>query len=137
MPAKTGPSSCSAVLPILPSPSARSVPRCRWLSPIWLRTWVIRTFATWRLLGRRRDRLGRLLHNGMLVRQNLADCQAARPRHVLGAAEVLQPVHGRLCHVDRVRGAEALREDVADAGDLQDSADAATGDHAGSFARWA
>ena len=40
-----GLSLCSAVLPILPSPSARSVPRCRWLWPIWLRTWVILTFG--------------------------------------------------------------------------------------------
>src|SRR6266511_1140262 len=51
MPARTGPSSCSTVLPIFPSPSARSVPRCRSLCPIWLRTCVTRTLLM--LQGRR------------------------------------------------------------------------------------
>src|SRR5207245_8711074 len=46
MPASTGLSSCSTVRPILPRPSARSVPRCGRLWPIWLRTCVIRTLAT-------------------------------------------------------------------------------------------
>src|SRR5262249_54168299 len=39
MPSRTGPVSCSTERPILPSPSARSVPRWRSLWPIWLRTW--------------------------------------------------------------------------------------------------
>src|SRR4051812_32818528 len=46
MPSSTELGSCSRVLPILPRPSARSVPRWRSLWPIWLRTWVIFTFAT-------------------------------------------------------------------------------------------
>src|SRR5712691_8013567 len=87
----------------------------------------LRTFATRRVLRQ----------NGMFIGKDLADRQPARPGHVLGAAEVLQPVHRRLRHVDRVRRAEALREDVANAGELQHSADAAAGDHAGSFARGA
>src|SRR5439155_2008358 len=41
----------------------------------------------------------------------------------------------RLRHVDRVRGAETLREDVADACELEDGADAAAGDDAGALAR--
>src|SRR5712692_8779350 len=81
-------------------------------------------------------RLRRLLRQyGMLVRQDLADRQAARLRHVLGAPEALQPVHGRLRHVDRVRRAETLREDVADSGELEHRAHSAAGDHAGPFAR--
>src|SRR5215211_3633137 len=105
MPARTGPSSCSTVFPILPRPSARRVPRCAGVSPIWLRTCVIRTFAIlgllWRLLRR-------------LVRKNLRDRETAHLRDLVGAAKPLQPVDRRLRHVDRVRRAEALREDVPD-----------------------
>src|SRR3954451_4521657 len=50
MPSSTGPCCCSTERPILPRPSARSVPRWRSLCPIWLRTWVIRTFATLRVV---------------------------------------------------------------------------------------
>src|SRR6266702_3738307 len=78
-----------------------------------------------RLLGRLRSRL---LRRRMLIRQNLADRQAARLRDVLGTPEVLQPVHGRLRHVDRIRRPEALGEDVADPGQLQDGSDPAAGD---------
>src|SRR6185437_12145073 len=45
IPSSTGPGCCSTERPILPRPSARSVPRWRSLWPIWLRTWVIFTFA--------------------------------------------------------------------------------------------
>src|SRR5919197_3164080 len=124
MPARTGSSSCSTVRPILPSPSARSVPRCFSDWPIWLRTCVIRTFA---ILFRFRRFL-------FLVRQHLADRQAAHLRHLVGAAETLEAVDGRLRHVDRVRRAEALREDVADPSQLEHGADAAARDHAGSLA---
>src|SRR5919197_1470216 len=127
MPARTGSSSCSTVRPILPSPSARSVPRCFSDWPIWLRTCVIRTFA---ILFRFRRFL-------FLVRQHLADRQAAHLRHLVGAAETLEAVDGRLRHVDRVRRAEALREDVADPSQLEHGADAAARDHAGSLARLA
>src|SRR5712691_10243840 len=46
MPSSTGVCSCSRLRPILPRPSARSVPRWRSLWPIWLLTCVIFTFAT-------------------------------------------------------------------------------------------
>src|SRR5437660_1430414 len=46
MPASTGDSVCSRLRPIVPRPRARSVPRCRSLWPILLRTWVIFTLAT-------------------------------------------------------------------------------------------
>src|SRR5919199_2800047 len=100
MPASTGVSSCSTVRPILPRPSARSVPLCFWLWPMPERTWVILSFATLLLLLR-----GRLLRAD---RQDLLDREAARPGHVLGTAQRLQALDGRLRHVDRVRRAEAL-----------------------------
>src|SRR5712671_111950 len=50
MPASTGDSVCSTLRPILPRPSARSVPRWRSLWPILLRICVILTLATLRIL---------------------------------------------------------------------------------------
>ena len=49
--------------------------------------------------------------------------------------EPAQAVHRRARHVDRRRRAEALREHVADPGQLEDGANAAAGDDAGSLAR--
>src|SRR5256885_5112998 len=73
IPATTGPSSCSLERPILPSPSARSVPRCRWELPIWERTCVILSLVNGCLLGgggllgrRRLLRHRRLLGHGCL-----------------------------------------------------------------------
>src|SRR5207247_4291515 len=106
MPATTGPSSCSTVWPILRRPSARSVPRCFCVSPMALRTCVIRTFAI-------------ALRLRALVRKYLVDRQAAGAGDFVGPAEPLQPVDGRLGHVDRVGRPEALREDVADPGELE------------------
>src|SRR6185436_1515750 len=59
----------------------------------------------------------------------------ARPRDVLGPAQPLEAVDRRPCHVDRVRRAEALREDVADPGQLEHRPDPAACDHTGSLAR--
>src|SRR2546428_6348846 len=70
-----------------------------------------------------------------LVRQDLVDRQPAHLRDLVGAAEALEAVDRRLGHVDRVRRAEALRQDVADAGQLEHGADAAARNHAGPFAR--
>src|SRR3954462_4536062 len=122
MPAKTGPSSCSAVLPILPRPRARSVPRCFSDWPIWLRTWVTLTFAIFFPLR-------------SPVREHFLDGQAAHFRDLVGTAEPLQPVDGCLGHVDRVRRAETLRKDVADSGQLEHRSHSAAGAPAGSFAR--
>src|SRR5256885_8824999 len=102
MPARTGESSISFVLPIRPRPSARSVPRWRCDWPIWLRTCVSFSFAIF-------DHL-----LGLLVRENVADGLAARLRDVLGTPELAQRLLGRLQHVDRVRRAQRLREHVAD-----------------------
>src|SRR5919198_5202991 len=127
MPASTGLSSCSAERPILPRPSARSVPRCCSLWPIWLRICVTRTFATLWLLRLRRLRL--FVFGGRLVRQDLGDGLATDLRDVLRASEIPQAVNRRLRHVDRIRRAEALRENVADPGELEHRPDAAAGDH--------
>src|SRR5262249_787901 len=47
MPASAGDSSCSALRPMRPSPSARRVPRWRPDCPIWDRTCVMRSFDTY------------------------------------------------------------------------------------------
>src|ERR687887_237211 len=109
MPASTGLSSCSAERPILPRPSARSVPRCCSLWPIWLRICVTRTFATLWLLRLRRLRL--FVFGGRLVRQDLGDGLATDLRDVLRASEIPQAVNRRLRHVDRIRRPEALVRD--------------------------
>src|SRR6476661_9691003 len=104
MPESTGLSVCSAVLPIRPRPSARNVPRWRWVWPIALRTCVSFTFATWcHLLGHalglnggrnvRLDDLGLALDHGS-VRQHVANRLAAGLRDVLGPAQLAQ---SRLC----------------------------------------
>src|SRR3954465_3524132 len=121
-----------------PSPSARSVPRWRKLCPISLRTCVIFTLGTRRSLLRSRSRsggslgsLGSLLRGRPLPREHVVDREPARLRDVLRAAQLLERVDRGTGHVDRVRGAEALREDVADARELEDRAAAAAGDDAG------
>src|SRR5207253_5867365 len=88
MPARTGLSSISLVLPIRPRPSARSVPRWRSDWPIWLRTCVSFSFGNGgHLLGSARVVGGRLLLDGRnLVRQHLADLLAAGLRDVLRTA---------------------------------------------------
>src|SRR5437763_13619877 len=101
MPARTGLSSISFDFPIRPRPSARSVPRWRLVWPISLRTCVSFSFATFCHLP--------------LVRQHFADLLAARLRDFLGAAQLAERLLRGLQHVDRVRRAERLREDVADA----------------------
>src|SRR3954462_11592927 len=104
MPARTGLSAMSLVLPIRPRPGARSVPRWRADWPIWLRTCVSFSFGNGGHL------LGRALHlvvDGRdLVRQDLADLLAARPGDVLGTAQLAKRLLGGLEHVDRVRRAE-------------------------------
>src|SRR3954447_2946786 len=130
MPARTGLSSISLVLPIRPRPSARSVPRWRSDWPIWLRTCVSFSFGNGgHLLGGRALRV--LVDGRRLVRQHLADLLAARPGAVLGTAQLAKRLLGRLEHVDRVGRAERLREHVADAAELEHRAHATAGDHAG------
>src|SRR4029078_10847056 len=103
MPASTGESSISLVLPIRPRPSARSVPRWRSDWPIWLRTCVSFNFG-----------IGAHLLGGALVRKHLADRLAARLRDFLRAAQLAERLLCRLQHVDRIGGAERLREHVTD-----------------------
>src|SRR6266852_5184666 len=78
--------------------------------------------------------LGRQLLD-LRQRQHLADLLAPDPRDVLRTPQRAQRDNGGLRHVDRVRRAEALREHVADTAELEHRADAAAGDHAGTFGR--
>src|SRR5690348_8913383 len=115
MPFRTGDSSMTFDLPILPRPSARSVPRwrCDWL--ISLRTCVTLSFGN----------CLRLLHGRRFVRQHLADLLAARLGDFLRAAQLAERLLRSLQHVDRVRRAERLREDVVDPAELEHRAHAA------------
>ena len=66
----------------------------------------------------------------------MREARLRRHRRVRGKLQgTAERLLGGLQHVDRVRRAERLREDVADAAELEHRAHAATGDHAGSFAR--
>src|SRR3954470_4223724 len=98
MPARTGLSSISFVLPIRPRPSARSVPRWRSDWPIWLRTCVSFTFATRRHLPSRLGFLDRLRRP--LVREHFVDLLAARLGDFLRAAQLAECLFGCLQHVD-------------------------------------
>src|SRR3954462_4013896 len=99
MPARTGLSSISLVLPIRPRPSARSVPRWRSDWPIWLRTCVSFSFGNGGHLPRTARFSSALFGTALvdsallvggrrLVGQHLADLLAARLRHVLGAVQL-------------------------------------------------
>ena len=56
--------------------------------------------------------------------------KAAAGRNLIGALQRLQTVDRGASHVDRVRRAERLAQDVVDAGFLEDDAGCATGDDA-------
>src|SRR5829696_5530948 len=147
IPATSGLSGRSTERPILPRPSARSVPRWRSLWPILLRTCVMRSvlFAIGGLLrGGDRDRflgrrglLRRCLLLGLLLRdrKHVGDRLPARLGDLLGAPEALESLDGCLEHVHRVGRSKALGEDVSHTAELEDGADAAAGDDAGSLAR--
>ena len=143
----TGSSSCSRVLPIRPSPSARSVPRWRGDWPIALPVWVSLSFGIARSLAsgsaarpprparlqprpRPRPRLldrPRRLGSGSTSRIDLPRARATSSGRRRSRSAGL----GGLQHVDRVRRAERLREHVADAAELEHGAHAAAGDDAG------
>jgi hypothetical protein len=65
--------------------------------------------------------------------EHRVDRDAAQLRDLLGLAQVLQRRDRRLDEVDRVLRAEALREDVVDAGELEHRAHATAGDDAGAL----
>ena len=62
--------------------------------------------------------------------EHLVDRQAAQPRDLLGRAQPAQTLDRGLDEVDRVLRAEALGQDVVNAGELEHRAHAAAGDHA-------
>src|SRR6266496_3351330 len=64
-------------------------------------------------------------------RGDVLERQAAAGRDLFGTLQALQGRHGRVHDVDRVVGAERLRQHVVDARALQHRAHRATGDDAG------
>ena len=146
MPCSCGESLCSALRPILPRPSARRVPRWRWDWP--MRAADLRDLqsahagassgSATAASARRAAACSALLRARCASKPaDLGDRLSAERRDVLRTDEALEAVDGRPGHVDRRRRAEALREHVADAGELEHRACAAAGDHAGSLARGA
>src|SRR3712207_9019068 len=90
------------------------------------RTWVTLSCAISDSLTRARPE-----HGG---RGDVLERQTTAGRDLLGADEVLQRLHRGVHDVDRVRGAEALREHVVDAGALEHGAHRTTGDDTGTRA---
>src|SRR5215203_498743 len=128
-------------------PATSGLSRRSTLWPILLRTCVMRSvlFAIGgllrggdrdRLLGRR-GLLRRCLPLGLLLRdrKHVGDRLPARLGDLLGAPEALESLDGCLEHVHRVGRSKALGEDVSHTAELEDGADAAAGDDAGSLAR--
>src|SRR5688572_5454197 len=126
IPRISGRSSCTTESWIRFRPSERSVSRWFFLRPMPDLTWVTLICAISDPLTRTRTE-----HGG---RGDVLERQTAAGRDLLGADEVLQRLHRGVHDVDRVRGAEALREHVVDAGALEHGADRATGDDAGTRA---
>src|SRR4051812_24225099 len=108
------------------SPSERSVSRWFFLRPIDDLIWVTLSCAISDSLARTRAE-----HGGG---GDVLEGQTTAGRDLLGADEVLQRLHRRVHDVDRVRGTEALREHVVDAGALEHGTHRATGDDTGTGA---
>src|SRR3954468_16899965 len=81
--------------------------------------------------GRRRLTAGR---GARAIRQRTR-IDAALAGDLVHRRQMSEAVHRRAHHVVRIRRAEALREDVVDAGAFHDGANGATGDHAGARCR--
>src|SRR4051794_38782875 len=126
MPRISGRSSCTTESWIRFSPRERSVSRWFFLRPIDDLTWVTLSCAISDPLTRTRTQ-----HGG---RGDVLEGQTAAGRDLLGADEVLQRLHRGVHDVDRVRGTQALREHVVDAGALEHGAHRTTGDDTGTGA---
>src|SRR6476620_3366380 len=123
MPRVAGLSVTSTVCPIRFSPSARTVARFRAMWLIVLFVWVTRSLPGIRCLQDRRRLAGDPAHQ----------LDAAARAQLLGRVQAAERLDRAAGHVDRVRRAVGLGQDVADAGGLDDGADRATGDDAGAL----
>src|SRR6476620_680506 len=118
------------------SPSARTVALLR---SMWLMVdlpWVMRSFvasAAAALPLAATGGLPGMLHD--LARDERADGDAAAGAQLLGRVQRAQRLDRGARDVHRVRGAVDLREDVVDAGGLEDGANGTTGDDAGALGR--
>src|SRR5438876_7348756 len=123
MPRVAGLSGISTVCPIRFSPRARTVARLRAMWLIVLLTWVTRRLSA--IAGLRREDCRRL------ARDPAREPNAAPGAELLGRMQAPERLDRGSGHVDRVRRAVGLRQDVANAGRLDDGSHRATGDHAG------
>src|SRR3954463_2219138 len=108
------------------SPRERSVSRWFFLRPIDDLIWVTLSCAISDSLTRPRTQHGG--RGDVLEGQTTAGCD------LLGADEVLQRLHRGVHDVDRVRGTQALREHVVDAGALEHGTHRTAGDDTGTGA---
>src|SRR6185295_16013903 len=121
MPRVAGLSATSTVCPIRFSPRARIVARLRAMWLIVLLIWVTRSLSA--IAGLHR-------HRGRLAGDVADETDAAARAQLLGRVQAAERLDRGPGHVDRVRRAVGLGQDVADAGRLDDGADRATGDDA-------
>src|SRR3954454_21181153 len=126
MPRISGRSSCTTESWIRFSPRERSVSRWFFLRPIDDLIWVTLSCAISDSLTRTGTEHGR--------RSDVLERQTAACRDLLGADEVLQRLHRGVHDVDRVRGTQALRQHVVDAGALEHGTHRTTGDDTGTGA---
>src|SRR5690348_1369492 len=126
MPRISGRSSCTTESWMRFSPRERSVSRWFFLRPIDDLTSVTLSCA----ISDSQTRTGGE-HGG---RGDVLERQTTAGRDLLGADEVLQRLHRGVHDVDRVRGTQALRQHVVDAGALEHGTHRATGDDTGTGA---
>ena len=114
-------SGTSTVSPMRFSPSARIVPRLRAMWLMVLFVWVTRSLPAIANL-----------HGGLTGHEG-SDPDAPARAQLFGRMQAPEGLQGGPSHVDRVAGAEDLGQDVANARCLDDGADCAAGDDAGTL----
>src|SRR4029079_3063220 len=126
MPRVAGLSGISTVCPIRFSPSARTVARLLAMWLIVLFVWVTRSLPGIRRLQDRCRLAGDPAHQ----------LDPAARAQLLGRVQAAERLDRAAGHVDRVRRAVRLGQDVADAGRLDDGADGTPGDDARALRGW-
>src|SRR6478609_8619344 len=132
MPRISGRSGNVLVLPILPRPRARSVPRCFGLVPIDDLIWVTKMVASAMRCSRcGGGLLALVVRVEQTLRHELGRVEAAALGDVVGTLQRLEAGDGGAGDVDVVGRAERLAEHVVHAGLFEDDSGCAAGDDAG------